>query len=140
MTKIASKSKGLTAKVRASLNEGVVTLHQMKKEKKKAADTEKSIQTVLLELFSELEIGEWSVEDGAHTINAQRVQGSSDQLDVSGFKKWLTARNLWLKCSTRTLDMKKVESLVASGTISAADMKKFMSKKENAPYIRTDVK
>lgn len=74
------------------------------------------------------------------TIVPHLMQNTTSILDNERFVEWLKANNLWDACSTRVIDMRKVESEVASGAIKKSVLARFTSTNEAAPFIRFDKK
>jgi hypothetical protein len=73
-------------------------------------------------------------------VTGHLMMNTTDILDSERFIEWLKKNNLWAACSTQALDMRKVEAEVAAGNIKKADLKRFTTTQDVAPFVRFDKK
>ena len=105
-----------------------------------AAHEARTISDELLPLLLTLDPGKLGIVfelDGAKSMGYRQQNAASDVVDTVSLIAWLQKTGKWEECSTRALDMKKVDAEIAARNIRARDVAKFISPgKPSAPYVR----
>ena len=105
--------------------------------------TRKLRQSACVELFENLpeleDTTEFDYGEGMESYKATCVKSETIKIDEEGLKEKLGSE-IWEQVTTSKLDMKKLESLVATGAIASEVIADYSTIVPRTPYVKIGIK
>jgi hypothetical protein len=131
MVRPVHRTNELTDKIEAKLPE----LMHLREDARNCNDEAATIQDELLPVYARLGVKTHTVKVTGGSITGTFTQSVRHELDEDKLKARVGA-TVFNKATVRKLDQKKLDGLIASGVISAADVAACLTDKPNNPSIK----
>lgn len=135
------KKRGVVP-VKASLEEldkHVVELANYRKQKGLLEQGISERQQNVLDIMGQHGIKNYEVEDGPVIHRVAMQQNTSRSIDEAKLKRKV-GPGIWRRITTLSLDRKKVDALVADGTIDPVDLADCVTETPSAPFVKVTTK
>lgn len=117
------------------LDQHIIALQSLRKEKKVIEESIADEQQKVLDVMTQHNIKDYKVSHGNDLFKASMMQNTSRAIDESKLKRKV-GPGIWRRITTLSLDRKKVDALVADGTIDPVDLAACITETPSKPFVK----
>lgn len=129
----------MTKRLRKAIQEAIELLRYHRARKAESEDSAKTYQDEAIAGMKGMDVKSFSYEAEGQKVKATLVSPTKLVPNEAGLKKALGTK-LWQKVSTRTLDIGKLEALMAAGEIDPSLVAQYFKDEPKGEYLRITVR